>query len=174
MTALLAILTLATAPAHAAIALDPAPLLGGDLLECVNPDKAQKSCLGIGQYTRLPDGKILSTDRILVSTNPPVVMRMETIVRFSGNSICSRMTERDLESLAFSWKGAKIEGDLEGYLRAEMVMRYSNMIDLDLCTTLFGSSSAIKVRFFVEGKPADDDGLTMIWVRTDEGYTVKP
>ncbi len=158
----------------AAHAADPLAEAQSGKLQCYKPDTARKTCVALAGYVTQSDGTITNNAEVLISPQPPMVMRVSSLVTIKGEAVCGVMRPADIEHADFLAGGNKLPDEQAAAIRAQMIPMLQSQFGKEVCTTYVPAGDRLRANVTIDGSPNPVLTQEVIWVKPDEGYQVGP
>jgi hypothetical protein len=149
-----------------------APARNGQLA-CIVPDKAKKTCRSLSSYT-FKDGKIIDTTETLLVEKPLLTVITRSVGEIRGRNSCGTIRTEDIEDATFLVRGNKASRRTADRGREAFMAVMANYLDREICSTYVPDGSAFRTVILVNGSEHRHLSQPMIWVKSSDGYEVKP
>ncbi len=169
-----AIIGFAALTLSAAHAADPLADAQTGKLQCYKPDSSRKTCVALAGYVTQSDGTIINNAEILISPQPPLVMRTSSAVTVKGGAICGIMRQTDIEHADFLANGSKLADEQAAAIRSQLIPMLQGQFGKEVCTTAVPDGDRLRANVTVDGSPNPVLTQDVVWVKPDEGYKVAP
>ncbi|GAA0535435.1 hypothetical protein FHS83_003191 [Rhizomicrobium palustre] len=140
-------------------------------LQCYHPNTLTKTCAVLSGYSF--QGKVISNKAdVLMGVKPLLIMTTNSPVTISGEAVCGKSREADIQSASFTADGAKVPENQAAAIRAQLLENMKPMFGKEICTTYVPSNNALSATVTIDGKPRPDLTQIVIWVKPGEGYKI--
>ena len=168
------VLSLAALAAPDAGPADPLAPARDGMMQCYGPDAARRTCKSIAGYTFGSDG-VMNQAEVLVSPAGPMVMKAATPVVVREGAVCGPVRAEDIDASQVVFAGRPLAGAQAEKVKAQMKSGLGPVLGAEVCTTYVPAPQGYTTQVTVNGTPAPDmSNSQVIWVRSDEGWTVAP
>lgn len=158
-------LTLAAAPVT-----DPLAPSREGYIGCIEPDVAHRTCLAIKHY-RWKGARVTVEGDMLTNDARRTVVRTTSEVAYVGAAVCSWMPDPEAGVLSITVEGRSLKGEEFQQRRREFIAPLLSTADEKYCVTFEPTASeAFIMQPSLDGAPLPDRGLTLLWIRPDDGW----
>ncbi|WP_428632360.1 hypothetical protein [Sphingopyxis sp.] len=162
------------APDDAAIA-DPAPLLGGAVIECSDADLSRKTCSALATFTPDASGELVNINRTLIdAAAPDLVLTTRFAIHRRGQMLCFRVDDASLASPRFEARGRLVDSDATRKRQAQFQTMLRPYLGQQICETYVRDGGAIRVEAWVGENRMRDLDRNVVWVTPGDGYILRP
>jgi hypothetical protein len=169
---LFALIALAGAPAAPAYPDPLAPAADGKM-QCFAPTD-HKTCASIASYVSGGNGSFANIAKVLLSADPPVVIRTTSQVTIRDGAVCGAVLREDITSGSLTVNGQPIPPDKATPVLQQIADQLTPIIGHEICSTYVPDGPGFISKATMDGKPQPDQDQKMIWISPGDGYTVAP
>jgi len=160
------------AAASAGQAADPLAEARAGKVQCVNPNRATKTCMGIGSYTVRPDGSFDSSVTIMIVPTPLITMEVRSSGKVENGQVCSVIHKADYDSAKLAMDGGAVNSAMDQAIRAQMGAAIAPLDGKKACSTEKADGDVLLAQATIDGVARPELTQKFIWVSPDEGYKI--
>lgn len=161
------ILLIAAAGAQATDPLTPARQ---GKIQCVGPNKANKTCKGTSTYTVHADGSYESVTIAMINPVPLITMEVRSKGKIEGNQLCGPLLKSDYEKATFQMDGKPTDDATATMIRTQVAAAIAPMDGKKGCATETPEGDVIALNVTLDGEAKPELSQKAIWVSPSEGY----
>lgn len=171
LLATLAVLTAAPFLTAAQSASDPLAPAHNGMVQCIEPNAARKTCMGIASY-RFRSDQITSPVSMIVSQNEPIIYHMETVVYVKDGAVCGVATESDFRNARYTVGGQDLPSGVSRQIGTVIADQSSELLNKEVCTYFRRRGAVWATESYVAGERFPEGDLEMMWVSPSDGYRI--
>ncbi len=167
------VLALAALQSQSTVADPLAPSRDG-WLSCVQPNREARTCESIYRY-RWVGRKIFYDVDVLFRSEPETVLRMRSQMYSRDDAVCSLTFDAESGVIGMSIDGHEADGEALAQARREVAELLKDTDGLEYCVRYTPATDGQFTYWAtVAGVPRSEPEGVMMWVRSDDGWTVAP
>ncbi|MBO9623128.1 MAG: hypothetical protein J7500_10495 [Sphingomonas sp.] len=163
-------LLLLLAATQSQAAADPLASAREGKIQCIQPNKEKKTCLGLASLTVRPDGSFDSVARVMIAPTPAIVMETRSSGKAEGDALCAVIRQQDYANARITIEGAPADAATGDAIRGQLVGAVAPLDGKKACSRAVPEGDVLRLDVTVEGTARPDLTRRAIWVRPDEGY----
>jgi len=168
--------------AAAAVAAKPPPTIplpgllapmGTGKLMCIGPDKAKKTCIGIGGMRLNAKGEMVVWNKTwLGDARGPLLATQEAVVTLKDGAVCDPNRPSDFEATRYTWAGGKLTAQQVDVLRTRIKARLQQYFNRETCQQVYEDAGGLVMLARVNGVQDPSLTLRFVWISPKDGYRV--
>ena len=107
-----------------------------------------------------------------MAVKPLMIMTTISPVTVSGEAVCGKSREADIQAASFAGDGVKLPVDKAAEIRTQLITSMKPMFGKEICTTYIPNGRVLSATVTVDGKPNPDFTQPVIWVKPSDGYKI--
>ncbi|MES2989231.1 MAG: hypothetical protein V4808_15120 [Pseudomonadota bacterium] len=148
-------------------AADPlAPARAGKI-QCVTPNEATKTCMGLSTYKINADGSFETSTTLLIAPTPLITMTVKSPGTVKDGALCGPVRKADFEAAAIEQDGQPANEAMAGAVRSQVAGAIAAMDGKMGCGTEAADGT---VTVTLDGVARPDMTQKTKWVDPSEGY----
>lgn len=141
---------------------------------CVNPDASTKTCSSITSFKVFADGSVTETTEVLLTPDQPITLTMSIATEVAGGSNCGVMTLDDLRRGQVRANGEALPSDRNALVLERLERSMGSLAGKKVCDAIRVEKDSLVKYGQIEGVDIKLPAKPVMWVSTNDGYTVAP
>lgn len=148
---------------------DPLAEARAGKLQCVVPNEASKTCMGLVSYKINADGSFQSTAILMIAPQPLITMTVTSSGTVKGGALCGPVRKADFEAAPLMMGGQPVADAMAAAIRPQIIASVAAMDGKMSCGTETGDGT---VTVTLDGVAHPEMTQKTKWVSPADGYKV--
>jgi hypothetical protein len=141
-------------------------------LQCIRPDKAKKTCMGLATYVVRPDGTYDTTVTAMIAPAPLITMKTKSSGKVENGAVCGMIRKADYEAATFEMDGKPVDEATATAIRGQVLGAVAALDGKNGCSRERADGDVLTIDVTVDGTARPELSQKAIWVKADEGYKI--
>ncbi|RYY35729.1 MAG: hypothetical protein EOP59_15170 [Sphingomonadales bacterium] len=148
---------------------DPLAQARAGKVQCVTPNDANKTCMGVTTYKVNADGSFETETTLMIAPSPLITMTVKAPGNVQGNALCGPVDKADFAAATILMDGQPANDAMAAAVRAQLSGAIAPMDGKMSCGTEAADGT---VTVTLDGVARPDMTLKTKWVSPSDGYKV--
>lgn len=149
---------------------DPLAEARAGKIQCISPNRAAKTCMGLGSFSVNKDGTYNSRFTMLIAPSPQITVEVRAPGTVEDGQVCNVARRSDYENATVLMDGAPANPLVAQAILGQLTNAVSSLEGKKACARNREDGDTMIAEAFVDGTARPDLNQRYIWVKASEGF----